>query len=84
MVFSIILLCLIGAALGGGAAFLYLWAIKRLTKKNTSAPSGTPRVQKREDAATRKQLLQLRGQLDSGLLTKEEFTAKKREILKNQ
>ena len=76
MVFSIILLCLIGAALGGGAAFLYLLAIKQLTKKNTSAPSGAPRAQNREDAATRKQLLQLRGQLDSGLLTKEEFAAK--------
>ena len=84
MVFTIILLGLIGAALGGGAAFLYLWAIKRLTKKNTSAPSGEPRAQKREDAATRKQLFQLRGQLDSGLLTKEEFAAKKQEILKSQ
>lgn len=84
MIFTIILLGLIGAALGGGAAFLYLLAIKRLTKKDTSPRSGEPRAKNPVDAATQKQLFQLRGQFDSGLLTKEEFAAKKQEILKSQ
>ena len=63
---------------------MYLWAIKRLAKKKTSVPSGEPRTQNCENAAVRKQLFQLRSQLDSGLLTKEEYAAKRQEILKSQ
>ena len=41
-------------------------------------------IPKHESEAVQKQISQLRRQLDSGLLTKEEYTAKKQEILKGQ
>lgn len=78
MVFTI---CLMGTALGLGAAFLHFWVLKRLTKKN--GPEKTPPTKKPgEDTAAQAQLDQLRRQLDSGLLTKEEYREKKQTLLK--
>ncbi len=80
--FAILKLLVIGVALGLGAAFLYLWIMKSLTKKDT--PTKTLHVSKYEDKAVQRQLSQLRDQLDSGLLTKKEYAIKKQEILKGQ
>ena len=80
--FAIAKLLVIGVALGLGAAFLYLWILKRFTKKDT--PTKPPHTPKHESEVVQKQISQLRRQLDSGLLTKEEYAAKNKELLQEK
>ena len=76
MEFSLLLLLVCGAAMGyfGGRMFR-----SRFGGNQTLDNTG-----KKLSASQRKQLRQLESQRDSGLLTKKEFAAKKKELLKNR
>ena len=76
MEISLLLLLVCGVLMGffGGRIFRNRF----LENKNTQKTS------KKLSSVQRKQLKQLQEQLDSGLLTKKEYTARKRDLLKDQ
>ena len=72
---SLMLLAVCGAAMGfpGGRMIS-----RNILDKNKAGQQG-----KKLSSAQRKQLRQLENQRDSGLLTKKEFAAKKKDLLKD-
>ena len=65
---------LLGVAFGLAAA-----AVAKRRQDNAASPKQT---KKKPDAETKRQLAQLKEQLDSGLLTKEEYREKRDTLLK--
>ena len=74
-IFTIILLALLGFVVGS----LLTGAAKRQNKKGHAVPHEQNKQE--PDEMTRRQLIQLKEQLRSGLITKEEYQAKKQKIL---
>ena len=72
---SVLLLAVCGVAMGllGG----------RMIGRNVLQKNRTGQPAKKLTAAQKKQLRQLESQRDAGLLTKKEFTARKKELLKD-